>query len=217
MTTLSHPHRAVGGRLRVMIMTIKVVLSRPMLVLFFAFCLRSVCAQSYPETVKVLLPDKDHAEVYNPTFVIRWKSTDRGTSYKVTLKDLFEEELLKIETTGNRVDVDWRNLKIADTDALLVEVQIKGNNGSKSPPNLVKKLSTKARAVIDKLLSAEAIAIKAEDAHSKLMRALFYEEHHLLIDALTAYEHAIALAPDAAEYRVAYEAFLNRNGMNATE
>lgn len=217
MTTLSHPHRAVGGRLRVMIMTVKVVLSRHILVLFFAFCLLSVCAQSYPEPVKVLLPDKDHADVYNPTFVIRWKPADTGTSYKVTLKDLFEVELLKIETTGNRVDVDWRNQKIADTQALLIEVQIKGNNDSKSPPNLVKKLSTKARAAIDKLLSAKAVALQEEDAHGKLVRALFYEEHHLLIDALTAYEHAIALAPDASEYRVAYEAFLIRNGMEATE
>jgi hypothetical protein len=207
----------MGDRWRVTIMIAKVVLSRPMIVVFFACCLRSVCAQSYPETVKVLLPDKDHAELYHPTFIIRWKSPDDGTSYNVTLKDLFEDELLKIETAGNSVDVDWRDPKIAGTDALLVEVQIKGNDCSKSPPNLVRKLSTKERAVIDKLLYADGNTLQKENAHVKLLRALFFEEHHLFIDALTAYEQAIALAPDVAEYRVAYKAFLVRNKIDVAE
>ena len=158
-------------------MAVNAVLSRLVLLFFITFCLHSVCAQSYPETVKVLLPDKDHAELYNPTFIIHWKSGDDGASYKVTLKDLFENELLKIETSGNSVDVDWRDPKIADTDALLVEVQIKGNGGSKSSPNLVKKLSGEARAGIDKLISAGSNAIKEENARDKFTRAFFYEEH----------------------------------------
>ncbi|AYB33128.1 hypothetical protein D4L85_22220 [Chryseolinea soli] len=133
--------------------------------------------------------------------------------YNVTLKDLFDEELLKIETSANSIDVDWRNPKIANADALLVEVQIKGNGNSKSPPNLVKKLSTKARAVIDKLITAEPSIIKEENARGKLARAVFYEEHHLLIDALTAYEYAISLA-DTPEYRAAYKAFLVKNKMD---
>src|SRR6185369_3348490 len=104
----------MDGRLPVMIMTAKVVLFRQVLVFFFAFCLHGVSAQS-PETVKVFLPDKDHAKLYHPTFVIRWKSVDDGTFYQVTLKDLFEDELLKMETAGNSVAVDWRDLKIANT------------------------------------------------------------------------------------------------------
>lgn len=188
-----------------------------MLILFFMFCLHSVCAQSYPETVKVLLPDKDHAELYNPTFIIRWKSVGDGAFYNVTLRDLFYEELLKIETSGNSVDVDWRNPKIAGADALLVEVQIKGNGNSKSPPNLVKKISAKARTVIDKLLSAESNALKEENARGKFASAAFFEEHHLLIDALTAYEYALSLAPGMPEYRVAYKAFLVKNKIDDDE
>ena len=217
MTTPSNPDHVSHDRLRVMIMTVNAVLSRQMPVLFFTFCLHSVCAQSYPETVKVFLPDKDHAALYNPTFIVRWKSVEEGMFYKVTFKDLFEDELLKMETTGNSVDVDWRNPKIADTDALLVEVQVKGNCGSKSPPNLVKKLSTKARAVVGKLISAQSNALKEENARGKFASAVFYEEHHLLIDALTAYEYAMALAPDEPEYRVAYNAFLVRNKIGAGE
>ncbi|WP_160143914.1 hypothetical protein [Chryseolinea soli] len=212
MTTPSHPGRALHDPLR-RILHLDVLLHRQRLVLFFAFCLHSACAQSYPETVKVLLPDKEHAELYNPTFIIRWKSAATGMLYNVTLKDLFDEELLKIETSANSIDVDWRNPKIANADALLVEVQIKGNGNSKSPPNLVKKLSTKARAVIDKLITAEPSIIKEENARGKLARAVFYEEHHLLIDALTAYEYAISLA-DTPEYRAAYKAFLVKNKMD---
>jgi len=214
MMTPSNP--IVGDRLHVMITTATVVLSRQRLALFFAFCLHGVCAQS-PETVKVLLPDKDHAALYNPTFTIRWKPVDVGTSYRITLKNLFEEALLKIETSGNSVNVDWRNPKIATTDALLVEVQIEGNSCSKSPPNLVRKLSAKAREVIDKFVSAGPDAIKEENARGKFASALFYEEHHLLIDALTAYEYAMSLAPDMEEYRRAYRAFLVRNKIDVGE
>jgi hypothetical protein len=217
MMTLFSSCRAASGPLRVMLLTVEDVLSRQMLVVFFAFCAQNICAQSHPEVVKVLLPDKDHAELYNPTFIIRWKSLDNGMFYKVTLRNLFDDELLNIETAENSVDVNWRNLKIAGTDALLVEVQIKGNDASKSPPKLVKKLSGKARAAIDALIASQSNVIHEENACGAMASAFFYEEHHLLIDALTAYEHALALAPNMAEYREAYHAFLIRNKIDVQE
>jgi cytochrome c-type biogenesis protein CcmH/NrfG len=39
----------------------------------------------------------------------------------------------------------------------------------------------------------------------------FYEENKLFIDAITAYEQAIKLAPDVPTYQEAYEEFLLRN------
>ncbi|HEY5750378.1 MAG TPA: hypothetical protein VIU12_30140 [Chryseolinea sp.] len=216
MITPSNPFCTAGHPSPGMAMILKVVLSRLVLVLFITCCLHNVYAQ-LSETVKVFLPDKDHAKLYRPNFIIRWKSVDDGTFYQVTLKDLFEDELLKIETAGNSVNVDWRDPKIADTEALLVEVQIKGNDCSKSPPTLVRKLAPNERAGIDKLMATQPNVREEEMALGKFVRALFYEEHHLLIDALTAYEHAIALAPDVLVYRQAYHAFLVRNKMDGEE
>ena len=41
--------------------------------------------------------------------------------------------------------------------------------------------------------------------------ASFYEQNKLYIDAITAYEKAIKLAPDVPTYKDTYEEFLLRN------
>jgi hypothetical protein len=64
------------------IMTGKAVLPRQRLVFFLTLCLHSTGAQSYLETVSVHLPNKDHAELYNPTFITRWKSVEDGVFSK---------------------------------------------------------------------------------------------------------------------------------------
>ena len=53
--------------------------------------------------------------------------------------------------------------------------------------------------------------MSAETALNKFIMAGFYEENKLLIDAITAYEQAIKLAPDVPTYKEAYEEFLLRN------
>ena len=46
---------------------------------------------------------------------------------------------------------------------------------------------------------------------NKVVLASFYEQNKLLIDAITAYEEAIKLAPDDPTYKDYYEEFLLRN------
>jgi cytochrome c-type biogenesis protein CcmH/NrfG len=55
--------------------------------------------------------------------------------------------------------------------------------------------------------------VSEQTALNKLLLAGFYEEHHLYIDAVAAYEDAIRLAPDVAFYKESYDDFLIRNGM----
>jgi hypothetical protein len=47
---------------------------------------------------------------------------------------------------------------------------------------------------------------------NKFILAGFYEEHKLYIDAGTAYQQAIKMAPDVPSYKEAYDDFLIRNG-----
>jgi hypothetical protein len=50
-------------------------------------------------------------------------------------------------------------------------------------------------------------------ALNKLILAGFYEENNLLIDAITAYEEAVKLAPDVSSYQEDYDEFLIRHGL----
>jgi hypothetical protein len=48
---------------------------------------------------------------------------------------------------------------------------------------------------------------------NKLILARFYEEHNLLIDAITSYEEAIKMAPDVPTFQEEYDYFMTRHGL----
>ncbi len=163
------------------------------------------------EDIKVFLPENQYAEIYNTNVIINWEATKGAAPYVVTVKNMFDEELLKLETPENTIQIDRSNPKLANEDALLVEVKSKSDGKSKSEQHLIKKLSIARQESIKKSLTEMGNDVKDETALNKFIMAGFYEENKLFIDAITAYEQAIKLAPDVPTYKEAYEEFLLRN------
>jgi hypothetical protein len=161
--------------------------------------------------IKVFLPENQYAEIYNTNVIVNWEVTKGGGPYVVTVKNMFDEELMKIETPENNVQIDRSNPKLANEDALLVEVRSKSDGKSKSEQHLIKKLSIARQESIKKSLAEMGNEVKEETALNKFIMAGFYEENKLFIDAITSYEQAIKLAPDVPTYKEAYEEFLLRN------
>ena len=162
------------------------------------------------DDIKVMLPENQNADVYNNTIIINWESS-KGGPYVVVVKNMFDEELKKIETPENTVQIDRNDPKLANDESLLIEVRSKSDSKSKSEQKLVKKLSIARQDAVKKQLSEFGSEMSAETALNKFIMAGFYEENKLLIDAITAYEQAIKLAPDVPTYKEAYEEFLLRN------
>lgn len=163
------------------------------------------------EDIQVFLPENQYAEIYNNNVIINWESLKGGGPYVVTIKNMFDDELMKFETPENVVQIDRTNSKLADEDALLVEVRSKSDTKIKSAQHLIKKLSSARQDAVAKLLGEFGAEMKEETALNKFILAGFYEENKLFIDAITAYEEAIKLAPDVPTYKEAYEEFLLRN------
>ena len=161
--------------------------------------------------IKVFLPENQYAEIYNANVIINWQATKGGSPYVVIITNMFGDELMKLETPETSVQVDRNNPKLANEDALLVEVKSKADGKSKSEQYLVKKLSIARQQSIKKLIVEMGNDVKEETALNKFILAGFYEENKLFIDAITAYEEAIKLAPDVPTYKEAYEEFLLRN------
>ncbi len=78
---------------------------------------------------------------------------------------------------------------------------------------MVKRLSPADQDNIRKAQGVIAGEVHEQTAINKLFWAGFYEENHLLIDAMAAYEDAIRLAPDVPFYKEAYDDFLLRQGI----
>ncbi len=166
-------------------------------------------------SINVFMPDNQYANVYNNLVIINWDVTKVKGPYVVIIKNMFDEELLVKDTNEGTVQIDLNDPKFAGESALLVDVKTKANQKSKTedPSHLIKRMSPAEQAKVKKALQEISIEVKDETALNKLILAGFYEENKLLIDATTAYEQAIKLAPDVPSYKEAYEEFLLRNKM----
>lgn len=159
--------------------------------------------------LRLFLPEEDHTGVFNNTAIIRWDGSKVEGPYVISVKNMFEDELLKAETNETRYVLDLSGSSFARENAILVEVSSKADPKMISKRHMIKRLSP---AEVEKVTAALAEirgGVSEETALNKVYLAGFYESHHLLIDAMYAFEEAMKLEPEA--YRESYEDFLVRN------
>ena len=77
----------------------------------------------------------------------------------------------------------------------------------------MKKLSPADKARITNSLAHIASQTSEQTALNNLFLASFFEDNKLLIDAATAYQEAIRLAPNVPYFQEAFNAFLSRSGL----
>jgi len=164
------------------------------------------------ESIKVFLPGNQDAGLYNTYAIVSWQE-ENGTSkaYSVTISSLFGDELMKIDSDKTSVKIDLSNPRFASENAILVSVTSKDNPRLKSQEYILKKLSASHYASVKSGLAEILPDLAEETALNKFILAGFYEQNKLVVDAITAYKEAIALAPDVPTYQEAYQDFLVRN------
>ncbi len=163
------------------------------------------------EDIKVFLPENQNSGIYNNIAIINWEASKAGGPYTVLLKNMFDDELMKTETPETSLQIDLGDPKFANETAILIEVKSKNDAKSKSEQHLIKKLSQADHERIKKSLAEIMGDVQEETALNKFILAGFYEENKLFIDAITAYEQAVKMAPDVPSYQEAYDEFLLRN------
>ena len=161
--------------------------------------------------INVLMPES--APVYNDEAVIRWEAVDADdVTYTVKVMNMFEEVLLSEEVEGTKYRIDFSDDKFVDETTLLLVVTTSEDETIKSNMIPMTRLSAGEKAEIREDLLALKQDVDAETALNNYILAGFYEENNLLVDALTKYEEAVALAPEVNAFQ-AYEEVLLRNGL----
>lgn len=163
------------------------------------------------DNIQVYLPKAEEAVVYNNKVIIQWDNETAPGPYVIIFKSMFDDELNKLEAPNNSITIDLSDQNFANEDNILVEVSSKSNKNKISNKYTLKKLSKADKERIKNSLSEIANPTAEENALNKLLVAGFYEQNNLLIDAATAYQEAIMLAPDVPQYKEAYNDFLLRN------
>lgn len=168
--------------------------------------------------IVVHLPENQHASILNNTAVIGWH-TDIAGPYIVTITNMASDELAKIETTEKSIAIDVKDPKYkfntpSDPFSKCLVVSVKAKNDPKqtSRDYMIKAMDAKESENMKKELTTVVTEVTEPTALNQIVLAGFYEDHHLLIDALAAYQEAMRLAPDA--YTEQYEDFIVRNNMH---
>lgn len=161
------------------------------------------------DAIKVFMPSS--VGVYNDLAILRWDSLENTSAYTITLKNMFDDVLLSLETNEPNVELDLTNAKVAKENVILLSVASKGDESVKSGTYAIKRLpfsdSEKVKASLNDLMTE----VDEESALNNYILAGFYEENNLLVDAMTSYEKAMKLAPEVGSYKEAYVEFLLRN------
>ena len=159
--------------------------------------------------INVLLPPSQFGDTFNPLVYIKWETKVAGP-YEVVAKNMFGDELMKIETPENAIQINRNDPKFMNED-ILIEVRSNGDKKKTDKSYLLRRLSSERQNLIKKLIAELGEDIQQETALNKFIMAGFYEENKLFVDAIGAYEEAIKLAPDVPTYKEAYEEYLLRN------
>ncbi|AYB31239.1 hypothetical protein [Chryseolinea soli] len=163
--------------------------------------------------IKLMLPENQYSGIFNNEAIITWDNGKATGPYVVTLKNMFEDELVKFETPETSFKINLSDARYAKEGAILVEVHSKADPKLVSDRHLIKRLTPAEQAGLKTKIDNEMGGTMEPTALNKYLRAGFFEENKLLIDAITAYEEAIQLAPDVPTYQEALDEFLVRNGI----
>jgi hypothetical protein len=164
-------------------------------------------------SIQLLLPQNQHSGIYNNIAIISWVGTDVAGPYVAMIRNMFDDELAQIETPETSLEIDLTDPRFSKENALLIEVKSKNDPTQISKQHLIKKLAPAEQENVKQSLGEIMGEVQEKTALNKFILAGFYEENNLFIDAISAYEEAIKLAPDVNSYKEAYEDFLLRHGI----
>lgn len=152
------------------------------------------------------------ADIFNSVAIIRWEDQKEAESYQITLKDMFDEVLMVAETQESYFKIDFSNERLQDMDLVIVNVSVKGSEGTNSGDYAIQRVSADDAQEYVVELNDLKTSLDAESSISNLIMAEFYEQKDLMLDALTSYEFAIQQSPDVDYFKDAYKEFLMRRG-----
>lgn len=163
--------------------------------------------------VKALVPSMTELNAtQNATFY--WHKVPNVKTYVVTVTNLGEEVLFQKETTDTTLTIDFAKVPVGKAKMCLWNVTAKGHNNKdhKSDKHGLQIIPTAKVETINKDLTALKADIDPKSSLSKIMLAAFYEDNHMYVDALHAYQEALKIEKNA-DYEAMYHNFLYRAGL----
>ncbi|WP_299460711.1 hypothetical protein [uncultured Microscilla sp.] len=150
----------------------------------------------------------------NPKVTVKWNPLAMNKSYKVTIENLFNEELATSTVTDTSITIDFSEYKAEDQRFLVRVTPIQRKQAVKSRTCEIGQMSKKVEASFKKAYGSFKKSISGKmNAADKLSEAFIMEDHKLFIDALNSFKEAVKMSGNDEAYITAYHQFLIRHGI----
>ena len=169
-------------------------------------------------SIKVLLPNE--VKVIGDNAIVTWDSPEgiEENAYVVSVKNIFDEEIYKEETSTNAVNLDFTSAELKNDEGLyILTVKAKENMEVTSGDIGIKRIKGTDASQYQDGLNELKSEVAEDGPLGKLIYASFYEENGLILDALTKMEEAIQMSPDVEDFGELKKDILERNGIKIFE
>ncbi len=167
---------------------------------------------------KIKVMAHSSSDIINPQVLIRWSEPQQvgeveELTYSLTFSNLFDEAIETVQTTETayKLNMDTAPFNQLENKFVKIKVAVEGKELKSEEYAIIVKPEDESKELKNTLNELKT-EVKEENALDNIVMAAFYEDKNLLLDALTAYERAIELAPEVDIYQKAYEDFIIRNG-----
>lgn len=167
------------------------------------------------EQIQVLIPTEE-ANVIGDNAIISWDILEgmEMNVFIVTVKNIFDEEIMKEEVTGNSINLDFTSEQMQNEEGLyIVTVKAKENLDVTSGDIGLKRLTGEDAAQYQEGLTALTSDVDGASPLGKIIMASFYEENGLVVDALTQLEEAIKMSPEVDDFKELRKDLIERNSI----
>lgn len=160
-------------------------------------------------SISVCLPKT--SSIIESMNTVVWYKNPKATSYTVEITNMFDDIIVTKETTDTTYTFDLNSIKMPKDNTIMVKV--KANGGLESGQYVLKNLVEAKNPEVFADKNALNKEYSEESALSYLMKASFYAQNNLFVDAKRCFESAIRLEPEIQEYKEAYKNFLAKNNL----
>lgn len=172
----------------------------------------SIESRGLGEEINLFLPLT--AMILNPSLVIHWSQLSLERTYVVSVKNMFGDILIQLETNSNQLTLDLDQEEIGNVKLLIISVSLKDDPSITSNDFGLERLTGDRADVLKQEIAQLNEEIDSDSPLGHIIFASYYEAQDLLIDAITHYLEAIKLAPSVETFETMYHAFLIRNNLH---
>lgn len=165
---------------------------------------------SYSNIILVNFPKKTN--IITSTVSISWEPVNGITNFMLSVRDRFDNEVMKKNVKGNNITIDLTESAFARDNFYIFNISIEDNPTIKSGDFAFQLLSEEKADEIKNEVALLKQELNTESSLAdRILLASFYEERGLFIEAQQAYEQAMPEGNDIEEFQNMYKAFLYKS------